>query len=94
VLQEVAAAQHVVLMCGLAETDGYTFCSGLKSLEFYHPVTSSTKIIQNVRPLISLIEQPGRRSHGTANYPEEFSLNIRSLAELLDMFHARHATDI
>lgn len=33
VLQEVAAARHVVMMCGPIEIDGYAFCLGLKSLE-------------------------------------------------------------
>src|SRR5438874_1311044 len=33
VLQEVAAARHVLIMCGSTEIDGYAFCLGIKSLE-------------------------------------------------------------
>ncbi|CZR67942.1 related to heterokaryon incompatibility protein [Phialocephala subalpina] len=65
VLQEVAAARHVVIMCGSTAIDGYAFCLG----------------------------RAGLRSKYTANLPERFSLEIRSLAEFVDMFHTRQATN-
>jgi hypothetical protein len=40
-----------------------------------------------------LIENAGLRSKYTTNSPERFSLEIQSLAELIDIFHTRHASD-
>ncbi|KAL8296261.1 hypothetical protein RB600_001644 [Gaeumannomyces tritici] len=62
VLQEVAAARHVLIKCGSMEVEGYAFCSGF-------------------RP---------RFENGPAG---RFSLNIRPLSELVDMYHDRKATD-
>ena len=90
-LQEVAAARHIVIMCGSATIDGYAFCLGVKSLKLSY--TASPEL-QTLPSVIYLIERAGLRSKYTANLPERFSLEIRSLAELIDMFHTRQATDI
>jgi hypothetical protein len=90
VLQEVAAARHIVIMCGSATIDGYAFCLGVKSLKLSY--TASPEL-QTLPSVIYLIERAGLRSKYTANLPERFSLEIRSLAELIDMFHTRQATD-
>jgi hypothetical protein len=90
VLQEVAAVQHVVIMCGFVEIDGYAFFSGLKVLQFSHPTALST--IPYVQSLTSLIDRPGRGISGTTNEARRFSLRIRSLVELVNMFHTCHAT--
>ena len=89
-LQEVAAARHIVIMCGSATIDGYAFCLGVKSLKLSY--TASPEL-QTLPSVIYLIERAGLRSKYTANLPERFSLEIRSLAELIDMFHTRQATD-
>ncbi|KAH6710941.1 heterokaryon incompatibility protein-domain-containing protein [Leptodontidium sp. MPI-SDFR-AT-0119] len=91
VLQEVAAARHVVMMCGLIEIDGYAFCVGLKSLELSYAASPE---LQTYPSVTYLIERAGLRSNYTANSPEKFSLNIRCLAELIDMFHTRKATEV
>jgi uncharacterized protein YjlB len=78
-------------MCGSATIDGYAFCLGVKSLKLSY--TASPEL-QTLPSVIYLIERAGLRSKYTANLPERFSLEIRSLAELIDMFHIRQATDI
>ncbi|PQE18702.1 hypothetical protein CJF30_00009696 [Rutstroemia sp. NJR-2017a BBW] len=65
VLQEVAAARNIIIMCGSTTIDGYAFCLG----------------------------RAGLRPKSTANMSGRFSLEIRSLAELIDMFYSRQATD-
>ncbi|KAF4625123.1 hypothetical protein G7Y89_g13046 [Cudoniella acicularis] len=91
VLQEVAAARHIVMICGSIEIDGHAFCSGLKSLKLSY--TASPEL-QNLPSVTYLIERAGLRSKYTKNSPERFSLEIRRLAELVDMFHTRKASDV
>ncbi|OCK85347.1 HET-domain-containing protein [Lepidopterella palustris CBS 459.81] len=91
VLQEVAAARHVVIMCGSVEIDRYAFCLGLKSLKLSY--TASPEL-QTLPSVTYLIERAGLRSKCTTNLPERFSLNIRCLPELIDMFHTRKASDV
>jgi hypothetical protein len=90
VLQEVAAAQHVIMRCGSATIDGYAFCLGVKSLELYHAGSSDMQPLPSV---VSLIENAGLRSKHTVSSEKRFSLGVRSLAELLDMFHIREASE-
>ncbi|KAM3075025.1 hypothetical protein ACMFMF_005708 [Clarireedia jacksonii] len=90
VVQEVAAARHIVIMYGSTTIDGYVFCLGVKSLEFFY--TASLEL-QTLPSIIYLIERAGFRSKYTANLTERFSLEIGSLAELIDMFYTRQATD-
>ena len=78
-------------MCGSTEINGYAFCLGLKSLNLTY--TASTEF-QSVPSVTYLIERAGLRSKYTTNLPERFSLNICCLAELIDMFHTRKATDV
>ena len=89
-LQEVAAARHVVIMCGSTEIDGYAFCLGVKSLKLFH--TASLKL-QGVSSITYLIEHAGLRSKYTADLPKRFSLEILPLASLIDLFYTRQATD-
>jgi hypothetical protein len=90
VLQEVAAARHVVIICGSAEIDGYTFCLGLDSL----PVTGDYMEIHNrIRSASYLIKGAIFRPKSTIRSLDRFSLEIRSLGELVDMYHARDATN-
>jgi hypothetical protein len=90
VLQEVAAARHVVIMCGSTEIDGYAFCLGVKSLQLSYMASPELQTLPSVTYLIAYA---GLRSKYTANPPERFSLEIHSLAELIDMFHTRYASD-
>ncbi|KAH8757088.1 heterokaryon incompatibility protein-domain-containing protein, partial [Hyaloscypha finlandica] len=90
VLQEVAAARYVVIMCGSTEIDGYAFCLGVKSLQLTYMASPELQTLPSVTYLIAYASL---RSKYTADSPETFSLGIRSLAELIDMFHTRHASD-
>ncbi|KAM0145561.1 hypothetical protein ACHAPG_011563, partial [Botrytis cinerea] len=91
VLQEAAAARHIIIMCGSTTIDGYAFCSGVKSLKLYNENSSG---LESLPSIMDLIERAGLRPKFKANLPERLSLDIRSLAELIDMFHTRQATDI
>jgi len=77
------------MMCGSMEIDGYAFCLGLKSLKLSYTAFPE---LQTLPSVTYLIERAGLRSKYTTNLPERFSLNIRCLAELIDMFHTRKAS--
>ncbi|KAL3587424.1 hypothetical protein FPOAC2_13321 [Fusarium poae] len=91
VLQEVAAARHVLIKCGPTEIDGYTFCSGLDELDL------SYKTYPELRPLIHsvsyLIKGAVFRPRCATGRSGRFSLDICPLGELVDMYHTREATD-
>ena len=72
------------------EIDGYAFCLGLKSLKLSY--TASPEL-QTLPSVTYLIENAGLRSKYTANLPERFSLEARSLADLVDMSYTRQATN-
>ncbi|KAK0728059.1 hypothetical protein B0T26DRAFT_767047, partial [Lasiosphaeria miniovina] len=91
VLQEVAAARHIVIRCGSTEMGGHAFCSALGVLKpFYSTIPSLQGLIPPIthqvrdaifRPKYNLIQQGA------------FSLSIHLLGELVDMFHTREATE-
>lgn len=89
VLQEVAAARHVLISCGSTEIDGHAFCLGMELLQHrYKAPTSFLSQVQSVTYLIrGAIFRPGY-----VNPPGRVSLDICLLGELLDMYHTRDAT--
>ncbi|KAK4457483.1 putative het domain protein [Cladorrhinum samala] len=90
VLQEVAAARQVLIMCRSAEIDGYAFCSGLDVLN----LASQDRDTQNrVRSAAYLMNGAIFRPKYATSRAGRFSLDIRPLGELLDMYHDRKATD-
>ncbi|EHK27467.1 uncharacterized protein TRIVIDRAFT_736, partial [Trichoderma virens Gv29-8] len=92
VLQEVAAARSVLLICGPTEIDGYIFCLGLKALNIAY--TDYPDLQSLIHPTIYLIRRAIFRSkHTTPSEAGRFSLNIRPLSELIDMYHTRQASD-
>ncbi|KAK4446763.1 heterokaryon incompatibility protein-domain-containing protein [Podospora aff. communis PSN243] len=92
VLQEVAAARQVIMKCGHAEIDGVAFCSGLDSLGVSSDIDSSLKA--TIRTATHLIRAAPWRSRNLASVSaERFSLDIGPLAELVDMYRNRKATD-
>ena len=94
VLQEVAAARNVVIQCGLTEIDGYAFCQGLKSLRTSQRLSyKASPRLQSLPSLTHLIEQAGLRPKYTSSSQETYSLKISSLAQLVDIFHTREASD-
>jgi hypothetical protein len=91
ILQEAAAARYVLLMCGPAEIDGYTFCLGVYSLkEFYEASGDLQGLIRSVTYLIrGAIFRPNYIASG----PGKASQDICSLGELIDMYHTHEATE-
>ncbi|KAH7370656.1 hypothetical protein BKA65DRAFT_418335 [Rhexocercosporidium sp. MPI-PUGE-AT-0058] len=94
VVQEVAAARHVVIKYGSTEIDGYAFCLGLKSLRTSQRLSyTSFPALRSLPSLTYLIERAGLRPKYTTSSQERYSLKISSLAELVDMFHSRQASN-
>jgi len=91
VLQEVAAARHVVIISRTAEMDGYAFCLGWNALKLppKEPGTES-----RIRSTAYLIKGAVLRPKYLTNRSDRFSLQIRSLGELMDMYHDRKASDL
>ncbi|KXX73823.1 Heterokaryon incompatibility protein 6, OR allele, partial [Madurella mycetomatis] len=91
VLQEVAAAQHVLVVCGHTEVDGYAFCAGLNSLKMIYK--GRADLAGLIRSTTYLIRRIVFRPKYHIGQPGAFSLRIRSLGELVDMYHTREASD-
>ncbi|KAK4164711.1 hypothetical protein QBC43DRAFT_317354 [Cladorrhinum sp. PSN259] len=83
VLQEVAAARHVRVMCGPLEVEGYAFCLGLEA----RPDLSNP-----IRPMAYLMKQTIFRPQYGIGASGDFSLNLRPLRELIDMYHNHEAS--
>ncbi|EEU41820.1 uncharacterized protein NECHADRAFT_54101, partial [Fusarium vanettenii 77-13-4] len=90
VLQEVAAARHVLIMCHSTEIDGYAFCFGLQALNLD---SEDAHLQSRIRSTIYLIKGAIFRPKATVSHPDRFSLHIRPLGEPVDMYHNRDATD-
>ncbi|KAF2178742.1 hypothetical protein K469DRAFT_528622, partial [Zopfia rhizophila CBS 207.26] len=90
VLQEVAAARHVLIMCGSTVVDGHAFRLGLSRLELsYEPPLELQNLVRSVTYLIrGAIFRPKH----VASRPDRASLDIRPLGELVDMYHTHEAT--
>ncbi|KAF5530822.1 het-domain-containing protein [Fusarium phyllophilum] len=87
VLQEVAAAQHVLLVCGAFQIDGYAFCLGLA------PYMDACEGFESVSSVEYLIRGSIFRPKYTKTDSGLITLGIRSLGELMDMYHAHEATE-
>ncbi|PKK47765.1 hypothetical protein CI102_7553 [Trichoderma harzianum] len=87
VLQEVAAAQHIVMMCGSIRIDGYAFCLGLPSLLQYKDIPS------HIRSVTYLMRGCIFRPKYSVNSLSGISLDIRPLGALIDMYHTHEATE-
>ncbi|KAB8215065.1 heterokaryon incompatibility protein-domain-containing protein [Aspergillus novoparasiticus] len=90
VLQEIAAARHILIACHSAEIDGHAFSSGLAALK-------NLIVDENMRDQISmvvfLIKNATLRHKRVVAGSDKFSLHIRSLADLTTMYNNREATD-
>jgi hypothetical protein len=91
-LQEVAAAQHVLVVCGSAEIDGYAFCFGLTSLRSIYEAQSHLASL--IRSATYLIRRVVFRPETQVGQPGGFALRVRPLGELVDMYHTREASDL
>jgi hypothetical protein len=89
VLQEVAAARHLAIMCGEAEITGDSFSRGLPAC--LEEIESPSRNLG-----ATLVGMMGWEAPQSANSEEPSSvsrLNIMSLGQLLDRLHLHKATD-
>ncbi|KAF2818578.1 TPR-like protein [Ophiobolus disseminans] len=91
ILQEVAAARRILVVCGLTEIEGYSFCVGLKSLEVFYKAYPD--LLSRIRSVNYLIRQANFRPTHGSHWSDMSFLTIRPLGELLDMFHTHEATE-
>ncbi|SPO02004.1 uncharacterized protein DNG_04677 [Cephalotrichum gorgonifer] len=91
VLQEVAAARHVLIKCGPASIDGYAFCVGLSGLALsYIPYPGLRELTHSITYLVrGAIFRP----RDVIGISGRFSLDIRPMSELVEMYHTREATE-
>ncbi|PFH62177.1 hypothetical protein XA68_14718 [Ophiocordyceps unilateralis] len=90
VLQELAAARHVLIKCGNTEVDGYAFCLGLDALK--QPIGSSPGQQAPIRTVTHLIRGSIFRPRDVTCQSDRFSLSLRPLIELLELRHNQKAT--
>ncbi|KAA8632196.1 hypothetical protein SMACR_12771 [Sordaria macrospora] len=90
VLQEVAAARHILIKCGFAEIDGFAFCSGLNALNLSNELPADLRA--QILSVTYLIRGAIFRPKYATSQSDNFSLNIRPLGELIEMYHTRKAT--
>ncbi|KAK0704469.1 heterokaryon incompatibility protein-domain-containing protein [Lasiosphaeris hirsuta] len=92
VLQEVAAARQILIKCGPHEVDGSAFCLGLDA---WKPAFDTRPDLQAlVPPITYLMRHVTFWPRSTASRPgPSFSLSLRPLGQLADMYHTREATN-
>ncbi|EUC46542.1 hypothetical protein COCMIDRAFT_35895 [Bipolaris oryzae ATCC 44560] len=90
VLQEVAAARHILIMCGPTEIDGYAFCLGVDSFQVF--VNPHAPLQHFARSTTYLIRGAIFRSELSMGRSGSSSLGICPLGELVDMYRAHEAT--
>ncbi|KAK3946515.1 heterokaryon incompatibility protein-domain-containing protein [Pseudoneurospora amorphoporcata] len=91
VLQEVAAARHILIKCGSAEIDGFAFCSGLDALKLSNELRADLRA--RILSVTYLIRGAIFRPKYATSQSDNFSLDIRPLGELIEMYYTREATD-
>ncbi|KAI0186562.1 heterokaryon incompatibility protein-domain-containing protein [Xylaria flabelliformis] len=94
VLQEVAAAQRVLIKYGPTDIDGYAFCSGLSELNLSYKTSPDFQSL--ILPAVYLIRgavSQHKHKRDEINRSSTFSLHIRPLGELVDRYHTRKATN-
>ncbi|KAK3362198.1 heterokaryon incompatibility protein-domain-containing protein [Lasiosphaeria ovina] len=93
VLQEVAAARNILIKCSPTEIDGYAFCSGLSALNLSYE--THPHLLGLIPPIVYLIRgavfRP-RYEGDKTSLQDRFSLGIRPLGQLVDMYHTHKAT--
>ncbi|KAI0192323.1 heterokaryon incompatibility protein-domain-containing protein [Xylaria flabelliformis] len=91
ILQEVAVAKHIVIMCHTLEIDGFAFCSGLHAMSLD---LHDEDLLNRIRSAIYLIKSATLRPKYATNRSTQFSISMRPLTELIDLYHNREATDV
>ncbi|OGM42014.1 hypothetical protein ABOM_009498 [Aspergillus bombycis] len=90
VLQEIAAARHVLIACHSAEIDGHAFSSGLTALQ---DIITNADMRNRIDTAVFLIKNATLRSKRVMARSDRFSLHIRPIADLITMYHNCEATD-
>ncbi|KAI0115541.1 HET domain protein [Nemania sp. FL0031] len=90
VLQEASAARQISIMTRSLEIDGFAFYSGLKTLNFY---CGDLEKQRRIGSAVYLFKDANLRSKNVAPRSGNFSLDMSTLGELIDMYHNREATD-
>ncbi|KAF2994963.1 hypothetical protein E8E13_002997 [Curvularia kusanoi] len=90
ILQEVAAARHVLIMCGPTEIDGYAFCLGVDLFDWGFNAHADSKNL--ARSVTYLIRGAIFRPSFSISRSGRSSLDIRPLGELIDMYRTHEAT--
>ncbi|KAI3317667.1 heterokaryon incompatibility protein-domain-containing protein [Xylariaceae sp. AK1471] len=91
VLQEVAAARYVLIKCGYTDIDGYVFCSGISALELSYEACPGLQVL--IRSATYLIRAAIFRPKCVTSQLDRFSLDIRPLSVLVEMYYTRKATE-
>ncbi|RMZ47749.1 hypothetical protein AFCA_000509 [Aspergillus flavus] len=90
VLQEIAAARHILIACHSAEIDGHAFASGLTALK---TLIVDANMRDQIGMAVFLIKNATLRHKRVIAGPDKLSLHIRSLADLTTMYNNHEATD-
>ncbi|PQE20360.1 hypothetical protein CJF30_00001673 [Rutstroemia sp. NJR-2017a BBW] len=90
VLQEVAAAKHVHMVCGASEIAGYSLCLGIDALEDLYEAQPVMKTL--ICSVGRLIRGGFFRSNTDMVAVNHSSLSIYPLVKLLDMYHTHQAS--
>lgn len=96
VLQEVAAARCVVLVCGAIEISGSVFARGLRLLSASMSSSGTLLLSQRIAQLIDWDAPPSQDPTSNANtdlQKHTNSLRISVIGELLERFRDQKATD-
>ncbi|KAJ8130370.1 hypothetical protein O1611_g3262 [Lasiodiplodia mahajangana] len=92
VLQEVAAAQNILIKCGSVAINGYAFSVGLNS-KLLDPIYQVSPDLRSLlRPVAHLMRSTVFRQGKSPSFPGEISLPLRPIGELIDMYHTRKST--
>jgi len=91
VLQEVAAARAVLLKCGSAEIDGYAFYAAMVSKSSFLD-TASASLQSSTRSVAYLMGRAPFRPKRLFGSLDGFSLRIRPIAEVMELYHTKNAT--
>ncbi|XP_014555772.1 hypothetical protein COCVIDRAFT_64178, partial [Bipolaris victoriae FI3] len=90
VLQEVAAARHILVMCGSMEIDGCAFALGIDSFQRFDDVRAGLQSLTS--SVTYLIRGSIFRSSFSMSRSGRYSLDICPLGELVDLYRAHEAT--
>ncbi|KAI0097183.1 heterokaryon incompatibility protein-domain-containing protein [Nemania sp. FL0031] len=92
VLQEVAAAQSILIKCGSVAINGYAFSVGLNSKTLDSIYEASPDLRSLLRPVAYLMRNTVFRQGKPPSFSGDISLPMRPIGELIGMYHTRKST--